>query len=92
VFEKPEDTPPGGFEGLVVGPVALDVPRELRRPIVAVRARRLPVLRAPVPEAPIDEYGDAHSGENDVRSDPPMTDWDAKIFPKTKTEPMKLRP
>jgi hypothetical protein len=54
--------------------VALHVARELRDPVVGVRLRQVQVLRAAVPEAPVDEDGDALAGEGDVCTAPRLLD------------------
>ena len=42
--------------------VALNIPRELRLPVLDVRGRDRPVLGAPVPEAAVDEHRQAATG------------------------------
>lgn len=49
--------------------IALNVPRQLGLPIRRVRSRHVRVLGAAVPEAAIDEDGDASTGEGDIHAD-----------------------
>lgn len=60
------DRPPSSLEGGVIAQVAVYVARDLRVPVVAVRDRLSAVLRARVPETPVDEDSDSSSRENDV--------------------------
>src|ERR1700689_309219 len=74
-------TASGRGEGLVGGAVALDVPGQLGRPVPLVALRLGAVLRAGVPEAPVDEHRDLAPGERDVRADPAERQANPEILP-----------
>jgi hypothetical protein len=58
---------PAGRRKCSVGlSIALDVPRELGLPVLPVCCGHVGVLGTAVPEAAIDEYGDAGAREGDV--------------------------
>jgi hypothetical protein len=63
-----DDLPSCLGKGIIVVAVASDVAIELLGPVIGVRARRGPVLRAPMPEAPVNEHRDPLPGEYDVGS------------------------
>lgn len=73
-------TPAGVGERSVHRPIPRDVPLQLRAPVVAVRPRHVPVLRAAVPEASIDEYGQPRAGEDDIGSDDPIRESQRKVL------------
>ena len=70
VLPDAENPPPLGLGHGGRLRVALTILRQLRLPVVGVRDRDRPVLGAPVPEAPVDENGQAPPGEDDVRPAP----------------------
>jgi hypothetical protein len=47
------------------------------------------VLFAAVPEATVNEHREAHTGESNVRSNPTLTEIQAKMFPKSKASAMQ---
>jgi hypothetical protein len=51
---------------LVGFPIAFDIARDLALPIARVRCGELPVVRTPMPKAPIDEDGESRAPEDDV--------------------------
>lgn len=62
----PSDVPALIAKFLVRFAVAFFVSRELGSPVVSIQLRKRGVLRAPVPEASIDEDSQARSREDDV--------------------------
>ena len=66
VLPCPDDDPSRLSETSLGPAVAIDVGIELGAPPVGVRPRGDGVFAAAVPEAPVDEHGDASSGEGDV--------------------------
>ena len=70
VLPDAENPPPLGLGHGGRLRVALTILHQLRLPVVGVRDRDRPVLGAPVPEAPVDENGQAPPGEDDVRPAP----------------------
>lgn len=73
VFPHPNRVPPHVRESRVGVRIALNVPRELRLPVRAVRARYLRVLRTAVPEAAVEEDGNALTREGDINTDEATT-------------------
>lgn len=71
VFPSAHNDPPKGMELLVGVAIPCDVAIQLGSPVRRVGARIGSVLRAPVPEAPVDEDGELMSSEHDVRLSPP---------------------
>lgn len=72
VFPKPQDGPPLFSKPMVSVLVPLDVERDLGAPVLSVCLWRNEVLRAAVPETPVDVYGDFQLGERDVDCPPPV--------------------
>lgn len=73
--------PPFGLKHPCVARVAFDVALEFWSPVRRVDSRGGSVSWAAVPEAPVDENGDAPTGEHDVRTHPASRQIDAKIAP-----------
>lgn len=67
VLPETKDDPAEGYEELVVLPVSAHVAAELGLPKRGVRRGHRRVLRAAMPEAPVDEHGDTPLREDDVR-------------------------
>lgn len=63
-----QDPPPGTDELGVVSPVSIAVPRQLGIPPLGVDGWTSAVVRARMPEAPVEEDGQARSREDDVHS------------------------
>jgi hypothetical protein len=68
VLPDAQDPPPGTEELGVVSPVSIAVPRQLGIPPLSVNCWTGAVVRARMPEAPVEEDGQARSGEDDVHS------------------------
>jgi hypothetical protein len=81
VFMLPEahHKPPRLIEGPVRLPVAFQVASKFGTPVRGIGTRWLEVLRAHVPEAPVDEDGDAGSGEDQIWTDLIFRDDDSFV-------------
>jgi hypothetical protein len=89
VFPHPHDVPASRIQSGIDLVVTLDVPGELRAPVVGVRARNGSMNRAPVPEAAIDEDSNLCPGEHDVRSDWTATESpDRVVLPEAEAHPV----
>jgi hypothetical protein len=66
VLPEPEDAPPIRDQHLVSLDISFPIARNLCIPVIAIDSRPLVVHRAPVPEAPVDEYSESCAGEDDV--------------------------
>ncbi len=73
-------------------PVALDVPAELLRPVLRVRPRDPAMLRATVPEAPVNEYRQPPTREDDVHLDSDLARPEEIVLPKPRSAAMEFRP
>lgn len=67
MFPDPDDTPAEGPKDVVVLPIATAVRLKLVHPEGCVRRGHMAMLGARMPEAAVDEHGDARCGEHDVR-------------------------
>jgi hypothetical protein len=67
VLPRSDNFPARGAERALDSTVPGEVSLELRDPVVRVAARNVAVLRAAVPEAAVNEHGDAPAAEDDVR-------------------------
>jgi hypothetical protein len=90
VLEEPQYFPSIPLQSRVVLPIALDVPRELGRPIATIRLRNLTMIRAAVPETSVDEDGNFGAGEGHIWPDAPAVEPEQQVLPKTESTPMKL--
>lgn len=82
VLPDTHDSPTRAHQSFIGCLVTLDVAAQLRRPVPLVRRRLPAVLRANVPEAPVDENGDFLGRENDVWADPhPFGQVEAEVLP-----------
>jgi hypothetical protein len=90
MLPNPDDLPSGLGKGIVVVAVASDVAIELLGPVVGVCARRGPVLRAPMPEAPVNEHRDSLAWEYDVSSAAKSLQR-SMVLPKPEPPLMQLR-
>jgi hypothetical protein len=92
VLPHADHLPPGLPERrchlVVPGHIAL----ELRRPVPLVVAWWLAVVRADVPETPVDEHGHPKAREHDVRPDADTRNVDAEVLPEPVAEPVQGRP
>src|ERR1700722_2815857 len=70
VFPHPNDLPPGLSKPSISVTVTLPVPPELLFPPLGVRSWACPVLRARMPEAPIDHHRNSTGSEDDVGAPP----------------------
>src|SRR5690349_11425962 len=68
VLPKSHNLPPRRLKRHGVGDVPTSVAREFGAPVGDIRLWARAVLGASVPEAAIDEYGNAAPGEDDVRT------------------------
>ena len=68
VLPGAHDPPACRRKRLVYCPIALYVAGEFGRPVVGIGTRRVAVLRAAVPKAPVDEDCQAGAGEDDIRT------------------------
>lgn len=87
VLPQPDDTPPSRLKSFVGGPVALDVPAQLRSPVPLVAGRLPTVFRADMPEAAVNEDRDLARSEHDVRTD---TNAFGEIEPEVLAVPVAL--
>lgn len=71
VLPHPNDGPSFGREHSVSLSVPPNVPRELRLPVRPIDPWCVRVIRAAVPEAPVDEYNDPGARERNIRADQP---------------------
>ena len=66
MLPETDDAPAGVLEPSISVPVTLHVTLDLIRPVSRVRAWLAVVLRAAVPKAAIDEYGNLEAWKNNV--------------------------
>ena len=66
MLPEPHNNPSGALERVGLLAVARGVPRQLRRPVLTIDTRLPTVFGAAMPEAAVDEDGDALSGECNV--------------------------
>lgn len=92
MFPDPDHSPTQLSQRPVHSPVPSDIALELERPIVRVGLRWLAMEGAGVPEAAINENRNSQRCKRDISSDNLATVRDGKVLPKSKSEPMKLRP
>lgn len=91
MLPEPEDCPAGGSQYPGLCAIAGCVAFEFRQPVVVVDAGSAAVLRAAVPEAPVDENGDAALGKDNVWADEPAFHSDRMVLEKAVTPPMQSR-
>lgn len=73
-------SPPILFKDFRVATITLDVLSNLRLPVGAIPRRKRAVLRAAMPEASVDEYGDFAAREDEIRTDLAAPTWlDRKV-------------
>lgn len=82
--------PTRGPQCSVVGSVSRDVAGELRQPELGVGLRMSRVDRATVPEAAINEDGDAGRSEHEVRPDAALTKIEATVDSVSEASGMEL--
>lgn len=81
--------PPAGLQRCVRPPIAGDIAFQLGCPVPLV-SRWLPtMLRTCVPEAPVDEYRNSPTREDDVWTDPDTRQIEPKIFSESVSERME---
>lgn len=73
MLPRADDGPPAAAQRARYPAISAPVGRELPLPELRVRLRRRSVKGAPMPEAAVDEHGDAQRREDDVGSDPERT-------------------
>jgi len=79
VLPHPDYPPARSCQGGVDRLVACDVTGELRVPVVGVCSRDVAVLRAAMPEAPVDKDSKASAGEDNVWANEAPRDAEGKI-------------
>jgi hypothetical protein len=87
MLPNPHDFPTGGFERLVIPSIPGYVAFKLGGPIVGVCPRGHPVDRAAMPEAAVDEHGDALGREDDVG--PAADTWRPAVLEKPQAATVK---
>jgi hypothetical protein len=92
MLPDPKHDPPGLSKRAVHALIAGNVALKLWRPIGAVDPGDIAVIRAAVPEAPIDEDGDPTLGEDDVWSNSDPVCLKEKVGTKPEAACMQLGP
>lgn len=82
--------PPVSPKGAIDSRVPCDVSIEFRPPVRAVGPRSGAVRGTTVPEAPVDEHGNALPREDDVWPDKPGRSTDREVLPKPQPKSVKL--
>jgi hypothetical protein len=90
VLPSMNDDPTGLGECEVYGSIALLVPSELGNPVRPVGSGDVLMLRAAVPEAPVDEHGNARSREYNVGPHPGCASPDPEILAEPEALAMQL--
>ena len=90
MFEKPQDRPPFLLEDGVMSPITIDIARQLRLPVGAIRFWNLPMFWAPMPKAAIDKNSDLGPGEDNVRSNASSLELEQQVFSEAKTPSLQL--
>jgi hypothetical protein len=82
VLPEAKNRPPGGGKQGTCLEISFNVAVELRPPILAVRLRGTAVIRARVPEAPINEDGKSRTREGDIDPYAPAGESNIEVLPK----------
>ena len=89
VLPNSKDGPPRVFQSQRLSPISVTVPPDLCIPELTIRGGHLPMFRATVPKAAVDENSNTTTGEHDVGPDTNAADDHTEVFPKSHASTME---